>query len=124
MRLVSAGSKPCRAAIASLGSGSDCQTISVAAFSSLPDSIIALRLRSKSVAQSTCPLATAISFAACVAPSEYWKYSFGLIPRVRNQAVGISQPDVEPTSANDTRRPLPSCGHDLIPLPGLQTTIA
>ena len=70
------------------------------------------------MAQSTWPLATAISFAAWVAPSEYWKNSFGLIPLVRNHAVGISQPDVEPTSANETRRPLPSCGHALMPLPG------
>jgi hypothetical protein len=36
----------------------------------LADSIIAFRLRSKSVAQSTWPLATAISLAAWVAPSE------------------------------------------------------
>jgi hypothetical protein len=57
-------------AMASLGSGSDCQTILVASLPSLPDSIIAFRFRSKSVAQSTWPLATAISLAAWVAPSE------------------------------------------------------
>jgi hypothetical protein len=53
-----------------VGERSDCQTILVASLPSLPDSIMALRLRSKSVAQSTWPLATAISLAAWVAPSE------------------------------------------------------
>jgi hypothetical protein len=123
-RLVVTGSKPLRTAIASLGSGSEVQTTSVAVFSSRPDSIIAFRLRSKSVAQSTWPLATDISLAACVAPSEYAKKVFGSMPRVLNHAVGISQPDVEPTSANDRRLPLPSCGHVLMPCPGLHTTMA
>ena len=124
MRFASAGSNPLRTAMASLGSGSDCQTISVAFLSSLPDSIIAVRFRSKSVAQSTCAAATAISFAAWVAPSEYTKYSFGLIPFVLNQADGISHPEVEPTSANETRLPFASSGQVLMPWPGLHTTIA
>src|SRR5262245_44454499 len=123
MRRASAGSKFFGTAIASLGSGSDCQTTSVALRSSLPPSIIALRFRSKSVAQSTWPLATEISLAAWVAPSEYAKYSFGLMPLVLNHAVGMSQPEVEPTSANDTRLPLAPSGHDFT-LPGPQTTIA
>src|SRR2546430_10701657 len=124
IRWARAGSKPRRTAIASFGRGSDRQTISVALLSSLPDSIIAVRLRSKSVAQSACPLATAISFAACVAPSAYWKYSFCSMPLVLNHAVGMSQPEVEPTSANDTRRPLASCGQLLTPPPGRHTTMA
>src|SRR5215470_5904405 len=115
IRLARAGSKPLRTAMASLGRGSDSHTISVAFLSSLPDSIMAVRFRSKSVAQSTWPDATAISLAAWVAPSEYVKYSLGLIPFVLNHAVGISQPDVEPTSAKDTRLPLPSSGQVLIP---------
>src|SRR5262249_55770548 len=122
MRWASAGSKLLGTAIASLGSGSDVQTTSVARRSSLPPSIIALRLRSKSVAQSTCPLATEISLAAWVAPSEYAKYSLGLMPRVLNHAVGINQPDGEPTSANDPRLPLAPSGH--FTLPGPHTTIA
>src|SRR6202022_3007403 len=123
-RLASAPSKPWRTARASLGSGSDCHTTSVAARSSLPDSIIAVRLRSKSVAQSAWPLATLISLAAWVAPSEYAKRVFGSSPLALNHALGMSQPDVEPTSANDTRLPLASSGHTLTPLPGLQTTMA
>ena len=92
-----------RTAIASLGRGSDCQTIAVASAGKLPPSIMAVRLRSKSVARSTCFSATAISLAACVAPSEYWKYCCGSIPCFLNQAVGMSQPDVEPTSAKEMR---------------------
>src|SRR5262245_18430777 len=123
IRSASSGSKSFGTAIASLGRGSDVHTTSVAVRSSLPPSIIALRLRSKSVAQSTWPLATEISFAACVEPSEYAKYSLGLMPFVRNHAVGMSQPEVEPTSANDTRLPLAPSGHDFT-LPGPHTTIA
>ena len=78
MRSASAGSKPLGTAMASLGRGSDVHTTSVAFFSSLPPSIMALRLRSKSVAQSTWPLATAISLAACVAPSEYVEVLLGV----------------------------------------------
>src|SRR5216110_1388416 len=123
MRRARAGSKVLGTAMASLGKGSDVHTTSVAFRSSRPPSIMALRLRSKSVAQSTCPLATEISLAAWVAPSEYAKYSLGLMPLVLNHAVGISQPDVEPTSAKDTRLPLAPSGHDLT-LPGPHTTIA
>jgi hypothetical protein len=40
-----------------------------------------------------------------------------------NHAVGMSQPEVEPTSANDTRLPLPPSGQ-LFTSPGLHTTMA
>ena len=63
------GDVPFGTAIASLGRGADVHTILLASGFTLPLSIMALRLRSKSVAKSTCPFETATSFAAWVDPS-------------------------------------------------------
>jgi hypothetical protein len=45
------------------------------------------------------------------------------MPRRLNHEVGMSQPEVEPTSANETRLPLAPSGQ-LVTSPGLHTTIA
>ncbi len=60
-------------AIASLGSGSEVQMILLLSSLMRPLAIMALRLRSKSVAMSTWPELTAISLAGCVAPSLYFQ---------------------------------------------------
>ena len=65
--------------IASLGSGSEVQIILLEPSFTLPAAIIVLRLRSKSVAMSTCSALTAISFAAWVAPSLYFQKARGSI---------------------------------------------
>ena len=71
---------PFGSAIASFGSGADVQTILFAVrLDACREAIIALRLRSKSVAMSTWPELTAISFAAWVAPSLYFQKVFGSI---------------------------------------------
>ena len=68
-----------RTTMASFGSGSDVQTILLASRLTMPPSIMAVRLRSKSVARSTLPEETAISLAAWVAPSRYCQNAFGSI---------------------------------------------
>ena len=65
--------------MASFGRGSEVQTILLASSFTLPAAIIALRLRSKSVARSTWPEDTATSLAAWVAPSLYCQNNFGSI---------------------------------------------
>jgi len=49
--------------------------------------------------------------------------SLGFKPFALNHAVGISQPEVEPTSANETRLPRAPSGQ-FFTVPGLQTTMA
>src|SRR5262245_22602429 len=111
--------------MASLGSGSEVQTILLLSAFTLPDSTIELRLRSKSVGRSTWPLCTAISLAAVVAPSLYFQNVFGSIFQTSLEyQVGISQPEVEPTSANEIARPLVSSGNFATFRSGFPITIA
>src|SRR5262245_60861512 len=98
--------------MASFGNGSDVQNTLVLPSLIRPEAIIALRLRSKSVARSTCPACTAISLAGCVAPSEYFQNVFGSIFHTAFEyQLGISQPEVEPTSAKEIDNPLVSSGN-------------
>ena len=119
MRLARAGSKFLGTAMASLGSGSDCQTISVAFLLELAglDHRVAVAVevgRAVDLAARDGDLVGGVGGAVGVV-----EVLLGIDAlRVRNHAVGMSQPEVEPTSAKDTRLPLPSSGHTLTREPG------